>query len=122
MPMPNTAAPRPRNDPGFVCASGNDIGDGFSSHVWRIRPRSENGPTRAQTPFATVLEVAAIPLSEADTHGKLVNPALYGRGWTEAHIKREETLPPVEIVGGRGRRHGKGRTDLTLRIIVNAGT
>ena len=67
-------------------------------------------------------EVAAIPLSEADTHDKLVNPALYGRGWTEAHIKREQTVPPVEIVGGKGHRHGKGRTDVTLRVRVNTAT
>ncbi len=31
-------------------------------------------------------------------------------------------MPPVEIVGGKGHRHGKGRTDLTLRIIVNRDT
>lgn len=31
-------------------------------------------------------------------------------------------MPPVEIVGGKGHRHGKGRTDLTLRVIVNPDT
>lgn len=57
-------------------------------------------------------------LSEADTHAKLVNPALYGRGWTEDHIKREETTGAVELIAGRARRRAKGRTDLTLRVVV----
>jgi type I restriction enzyme R subunit len=57
-------------------------------------------------------------LSEADTHAKLVNPALYKKGWTEDHIKREETTGAVEIIAGKARRRAKGRTDLTLRVIV----
>ena len=59
-------------------------------------------------------------LSEADTHAKLVNPALYGRGWTEDHIKREETTGAVELIAGKARRRAKGRTDLTLRVVVTA--
>src|SRR5436190_1935814 len=59
-------------------------------------------------------------LSEADTHAKLVNPALYARGWTEDHIKREETTGAVELIAGKARRRAKGRTDLTLRVIVTA--
>jgi type I restriction enzyme, R subunit len=59
-------------------------------------------------------------LSEADTHAKLVNPALYKKGWTEDHIKREETTGAVEIIAGKARRRSKGRTDLTLRVIVTA--
>lgn len=61
-----------------------------------------------------------MPLSEADTHAKLVNPALYGRGWTEDHIKREETTGAVELMAGKARRRSKGRTDLTLRVVVTA--
>jgi type I restriction enzyme R subunit len=61
-----------------------------------------------------------MPLSEADTHAKLVNPALYGRGWTEDHIKREETTGAVELIAGKARRRSKGRTDLTLRVVVMA--
>lgn len=61
-------------------------------------------------------------LSEADTHAKLVNPAIYNRGWTEDHIKREETTGAVEMIAGKARRRAKGRTDLTLRIIVTART
>lgn len=57
-------------------------------------------------------------LSEADTHAKLVNPAIYARGWTEDHIKREETTGTVEIVAGKARRRSKGKTDLTLRVVV----
>lgn len=63
-----------------------------------------------------------MPLSEADTHAKLVNPALYGRGWTEDHLKREETTGAVEIIAGKARRRSKGRTDLTLRVVVTAET
>ena len=61
-------------------------------------------------------------LSEADTNAKLVNPALYARGWTEDHIKREETTGPVELVAGKARRRAQGRTDLTLRVVVTAET
>lgn len=59
-------------------------------------------------------------MSEADTHAKLVNPAIYARGWTEDHIKREETTGAVELIAGKARRRVKGRTDLTLRVIVTA--
>lgn len=60
-------------------------------------------------------------LSEADTHAKLVNPAIYKRGWTEDHIKREETTGAVDIIAGKARRRSKGRTDLTLRVVVTQG-
>ena len=33
----------------------------------------------------------SLPLSEADTRSKLIDPAIYRRGWTEDHIRREET-------------------------------
>lgn len=61
-----------------------------------------------------------MPLSEADTHAKLVNPAIYARGWTEDHIKREEMTGAVDIIAGKARRRAKGSTDLTLRIVVTA--
>lgn len=61
-----------------------------------------------------------MPLSEADTHAKLVNPAIYARGWSEDHIKREESTGAVDLIAGKARRRAKGRTDLTLRIIVTA--
>ncbi len=61
-----------------------------------------------------------MPLSGADTHAKLVNPAIYARGWTEEHIKREETTGAVEIIAGKARRKSRGRTDLTLRVVVTA--
>jgi type I restriction enzyme R subunit len=59
-------------------------------------------------------------LSEADTQAKLVNPRLYARGWTEDHIMREETTGAVEMIAGKARRRTKGRTDLTLRVVVTA--
>lgn len=61
--------------------------------------------------------------SEADTRAKLIDPALHARGWSEDLIKREETAPSIDVVGGRGRRRrGRGRTDYTLRVRVNAET
>ena len=37
-----------------------------------------------------------MPLSEADTRAKLIDPALHVRGWTEDLIRREENrLAPV---------------------------
>lgn len=61
-------------------------------------------------------------LSEADTRAKLIDPAIHARGWTEDHIKREETLGAVEIVAGKARRRSGGRTDYTLRVRLNPET
>lgn len=61
-------------------------------------------------------------LSEADTRAKLIDPAIHARGWTEEHIKREESAGAVEIVGGKARRRARGRTDYTLRVRVNPQT
>jgi type I restriction enzyme R subunit len=61
-------------------------------------------------------------LSEADTRAKLIDPGLHARGWTEEHIRREETAGTVEIVNGKPRRRAKGRTDYTLRVRVNPET
>jgi type I restriction enzyme R subunit len=55
-------------------------------------------------------------LNEAETRTRLIDPALHARGWTEALIKREETLGTVEIVEGQPRRQTHGRTDYTLRV------
>ena len=40
-----------------------------------------------------------MPLSEADTRAKLIDPAIHARGWTEDLIRREETAGAIEIVG-----------------------
>ncbi|MGA2433697.1 MAG: DEAD/DEAH box helicase family protein [Bryobacteraceae bacterium] len=61
-------------------------------------------------------------LSEADTRAKLIDPALHARGWTEDLIRREETAGAIEVIDGRPRRRGKGRTDYTLRVKVNIDT
>src|SRR3989304_5289243 len=61
-----------------------------------------------------------MPLGEADTRAKLIDPALHARGWTEDLIRREETAGAVEIVGERPRRRARGRVDYTLRVKVNA--
>ena len=49
-----------------------------------------------------------MPLSEADTRAKLIDPAIHARGWTEDLIRREETAGAVEIVEGRARRARAG--------------
>src|SRR5438045_2174990 len=61
------------------------------------------------------------PLGEADTRSKLIDPALYARGWTEEHIRREETAGAIEIIAGKPRRRSKGRVDYTLRVKVSSG-
>jgi type I restriction enzyme R subunit len=61
-------------------------------------------------------------LNEADTRAKLIDPAIHKRGWTEDHIRREETAGAIEVLGGKGRRRGRGRVDYTLRIQVNPDT
>ncbi len=53
-------------------------------------------------------------LSEADTRAKLIDPALYTRGWTEDLIRREETAGAIEIIAGKPRRRAKGRYSLTV--------
>src|SRR5256714_8918980 len=60
--------------------------------------------------------------NEADTRAKLIDPALHSCGWTEDLIKREETARPIDIVGGKGKRVRRGRTDYTLRVKVNANS
>ena len=57
-----------------------------------------------------------MPLNEADTRAKLIDPALHSSGWTEDLIRREETAGVIEIVGGVPRQRAKGRADFTLRI------
>ena len=54
-------------------------------------------------------------LSEADTRAKLIDPALYRRGWTEDLIRREESAGAIHIVADQPRRM-TGRVDYTLRI------
>lgn len=36
-----------------------------------------------------------MPLTEADTRAKLIDPAIHARGWTEVLIRREETAGAV---------------------------
>ena len=61
------------------------------------------------------------PLGESDTRSKLIDPAICARGWTEEHIRREETAGAVEIIDGMPRRRSKGRVDYTLRVKVATG-
>ena len=62
-------------------------------------------------------------MAELESHARiaLLDPALHAAGWTEELIRREETPGAIEIVDGRPRRAGTGRTDYTLRIKVALG-
>ncbi|MBI1994965.1 MAG: DEAD/DEAH box helicase family protein, partial [Deltaproteobacteria bacterium] len=60
-----------------------------------------------------------MPLGEADTRAKLIDPAIHSRGWTEDFIRREETAGAIEIIEGKPRKQAKGRVDYVLRIKVN---
>ena len=61
-------------------------------------------------------------LNEAETRAKLIDPALYQQGWTEALIKREETAGTIEIIDGEAHKQNKGRVDYTLRLQVSSDT
>lgn len=61
-------------------------------------------------------------LSEADTRANLIDPALRQCGWTEAHVRREETCGSLEIADGRAYRRTPVRLDYTLRVRVADGT
>ena len=63
-----------------------------------------------------------MPLREADTRAKLIDPALHNRGWTEDLIRREETDRGIDVIEGQPRRRQRGRIDYLLRIRVNPNT
>lgn len=63
-----------------------------------------------------------VSLGEADTRAKLIDPAIYKRGWTEDHIKREITAGAVDIIEGQGKRRSRGRVDYVLRLRLNSAT
>jgi type I restriction enzyme R subunit len=63
-----------------------------------------------------------MPLNEADTRAKLIDPAIHKRGWTEDLIRREETAGTVEIINGKARRRSRGKIDYVLRVKVNINT
>jgi type I restriction enzyme R subunit len=63
-----------------------------------------------------------MPLNEADTRAKLIDPAIHKRGWTEDLIRREETAGTVEIINGKARRRSRGKIDYVLRVKVNVDT
>lgn len=63
-----------------------------------------------------------MPLNEADTRAKLIDPAIHKRGWTEDLIRREETAGTVEIINGKARRRSRGKVDYVLRVKVNVDT
>ena len=60
-----------------------------------------------------------MPLNEADTRAKLIDPAIHARGWTEDLIRREETAGTIEIIEGKPQKRAKGRVDYVLRVKLN---
>ena len=63
-----------------------------------------------------------MPYNEADTRAKLIDPALHMAGWSEDHIKREETAREIYITpSGSARRRSVGRVDYTLRMKASHG-
>ena len=64
---------------------------------------------------------AVMPLSEADTKAKLIDPALHRRGWSEDLIRREESAGTVYLIAGEPRRRAEGRVDYTLRLPMPNG-
>jgi type I restriction enzyme R subunit len=62
-----------------------------------------------------------MPLNEADTRAKLIDPALRQCGWTEDLVFREQTAGTIVLDGKRARRLA-GRADYLLRVRVNPGT
>jgi type I restriction enzyme R subunit len=59
--------------------------------------------------------------NESDTRAKLITPALYHRGWTEEHIRREENAGQTVIINGKPRKLQK-RVDYTLRLKIGEDT
>lgn len=59
-----------------------------------------------------------MPWNEADTRAKLIDPALHRRGWTEDMIRREVRPGGIEIVGNKGRRQSRKKSDYVLRLKI----
>lgn len=58
------------------------------------------------------------PYTETDTREKLINPALFDAGWTEAHLQRERS-PGAVIVDNQGRgKRDTERTDYLLCLPI----
>lgn len=49
-----------------------------------------------------------MPMNEADTRTKLIDPPIHARGWTEDLVRCEETAGAIEIIGGVDRRPAAG--------------
>jgi len=63
-----------------------------------------------------------MPMNEADTRARLIDPALYRRGWTDDLVRREQTAGAIEVVAGQARQRARGKVDYLLRTLVNVGT
>lgn len=61
-----------------------------------------------------------MPRNEDATRRELVDPVLYGRGWTEDLVRREKTPGRAYVVNGKPRR-GRGRVDYLLCLPAAGG-
>ncbi|BAQ62910.1 type I restriction-modification system [Geminocystis sp. NIES-3708] len=61
-------------------------------------------------------------MNEAETRAKLIDPSLHRRGWTEDHIRREETAGSIVLIDDQPRKLGKGRVDYILRLRLSETT
>ncbi len=61
-----------------------------------------------------------MPRNEHRTRVELIDPALYDRGWTEAHIREEKTPGGVDIINGKPHKR-RGRTDYLLCLPIITG-
>jgi hypothetical protein len=87
-----------------------------------VSPQGDGRRHVAITPASCgpVASIQDVPELEPHARTALLDPTLHAAGWTEEMIRREETPGAVEIVEGRPRRAGTGRTDYTVRIKVAA--
>ena len=58
-----------------------------------------------------------MPLNEADTRAKLIDPALREAGWSERWIRREQRPGPIIKIGD-GHTRGPGKTDYLLHVMM----
>jgi type I restriction enzyme R subunit len=63
-----------------------------------------------------------MPMNEAQTRISLIEPAIFGRGWTLDHIKVEQPTGGKSINDKGKLIQRKGRTDYMLRLVVKKDT
>ena len=66
--------------------------------------------------------MSPVAKNEAETRAELIDPALAARGWTAAHLRREQSLGRIELKPGQMHAYRRpARTDYTLRLPTARG-